>query len=160
VNPVLEETLTRLIGYATDIYVACRGIGQELEAWSRLPSYGQITVGSERYMAVEQPTPIPSDDIPAVVEWQDKLGTGIEHAKTDTSWSAEDEAGTASTVVTVTPDADSDGDDETALVTFSASAGQFRVVATTAGASGQVRAQSVLYDIQPGAPAVGTITLG
>ena len=40
-----------------------------------------------------------------------------------------------------------------------AQARQLKVIATTQGAAGPVRAESVMYDIQPGAPAVGVITV-
>jgi hypothetical protein len=161
VNEQAEKTLVALLEYATDIYVALKGIADELDAWSKLPVSGYITVGTEQItrMATETATPIPADDCPATVDWQDKLGTSIEHAKTDTTWSAEDESGAASQAVTVNPDLDSDSDDETATVVFSASQGMFKVVATTPGATGTIRAESILYEIQAGAPAVGTITL-
>lgn len=160
-NENLDDTLASLLGYATDVYVALKGIAGELEAWSRLPASGHITVGTEQItpMSTADALPIPSDDCPARVDWLDKLGTGLPHENTDTAWSAEDENGAASTAVTVDPDTDTDTDDETATVHFNTGAGYFKVVATTTGANGEVRAESVLYAIQVGAPAVGVITL-
>lgn len=110
-------------------------------------------------MSTEIGTPIPAEDCSALVDWQDKFGTSVPHAKTDTTWSAEDDTGATSAAVTVNPDLDSDSDDETATVVFLDSKGLFKVVAVTAGASAPIRAESILYDVQPGAPAVGTITL-
>jgi len=154
-------TTERILDHVADIWVALKGIAAELDAWNAQPRTGIIYINGVASMATaEEPTPIPSDDVPARVEWQDRLGTSIQHSKTDTTWSAEDAQGNPSQAVTVNPDADSDSDDETAMVVFSQSAGQFRVVATTPGEAGTVRAQSALYDIQPGAPAVGVITLG
>ena len=106
------------------------------------------------------PTDIPADDCPAVVQWFDKLDTAIPHDKTQTSWSAEDDTGAVSTAVSINPNLDMDSNDETATVVFAAGTGVFRVIATTPGAGGAtVRAESILYNIVPGAPAVGTITV-
>jgi|SRR5215831_4047616 len=156
-----DQTVARLLDYAADIYVALKGIARELEHWNALPRYGRIFInGVESMTTVTTPTPIPSDDCPAKVDWYDRLDTSIPHDKTQTNWTAEDDTGAASTAVSVNPNSDSDSDDETATVHFLQGSGVFRVVATTPGADGaDVRAQSGLYDIQPGAPAVGVITL-
>lgn len=106
----------------------------------------------------DTPIDIPNNNVPCQVDWQDRLGGSVPHSKTDTTWSVEDDAGAPSTVVTVEPDL-SDSDEETGTVTFAASAGLFRLVATTMGAASEVRAQSALYNITPGAPAVGVITV-
>jgi len=151
-----DETVTRLINYAADIWAALKGIGRELDAWNARPSYGRITVMT----TVDTPTPIPSDDCPASVQWYDRLDTAIPHDKTQTSWTAEDDTGAASTAVSINPNTDLDSDDETATVHFLEGTGVFKVVATTPKGDGtDVRAESVLYDIQPGAPAVGVISL-
>jgi hypothetical protein len=144
--------------HAADIYAALKGVAHELDEWNARPSYGRVTLG-EHMTTVETPTPIPSNDCPAQVQWFDRLDTQIPHDATQTNWSAEDETGADSTAVTVNPNLDADSNDETATVVFVSGQGQFRVVATTQGASDTVRAQSVLYEITPGAPAVGTITL-
>lgn len=154
-----DETVRRLIDYAADIWVALKGIAQELDAWNEAPAYGKIFVNGVESMATADTTPIPANDCPAKVQWYDRLDTAIPHEKTDTSWSAEDENGNASPAVTVVPDL-GDASDETATVTFSQGQGMFKVVATTAGAGGApVRAESTMYDIQPGAAAVGVITV-
>jgi hypothetical protein len=62
------------------------------------------------------------------------------------------------TVVTVEPDV-SDTEEETGTCTFHESTGQFKLVASTPGENGEVRAESILYNIVPGSPAVGVITL-
>jgi hypothetical protein len=151
----------RLLDYAADIYVALKGIGEVLEEWNAQPRSGTVTIGKVVLMTqTETPTPIPANDVPAVVQWFDRLGTELQHSATDTTWSAEDQSGAPSSAVTINPNLDNDSDDETATVVFSASTGQFKVVATTPGASGTtVRAESPLYEIQPGAAAVGQITL-
>ena len=155
-----DETVNRILGHVGDIWASLKGIAWALDEYNAQPHSGTIFVRGVSIMTEsETPVPIPSDDCPASVEWQDRLGTVIEHSATDTTWSAEDETGAASLAVTVNADLDSDSDDETAMVTFLQSTGQFRVVATTPGSDGPVRAQSVLYSIEPGAPAVGTITL-
>jgi len=150
-----DETVTRLINYAADIWAALKGIGRELDAWNARPTYGRITV-----MTTATNTPIPSDDCPARVDWYDRLDTAIPHDRTQTSWTAEDDAGAASTAVQINPNTDLDSDDETATVHFLEGSGTFKVVATTPKGDGtDVRAESGFYDIQPGAPAVGVITL-
>ena len=106
------------------------------------------------------PTPIPSDDCEATVTWYDRLDTAIPHDKTMTSWSAVDDTGAPSSSVTVNPNLDQDSDDETARVVFLAGSGLFKLVAITAKGDGtDITAESAVYDIQPGAPAVGMITL-
>jgi len=110
-------------------------------------------------MATQDFTDIPADDVPAHVIWYDAHGSEIAHDKTTTSWTAEDADGAPSSVVSVVPIVDAI--DEVATVTFLASSGSFRVVATTEGAGGSpVRAESLLYNVVPGAPASGTIALG
>jgi hypothetical protein len=155
------STVSRLLDYVADIHVALKGIGQVLDEYNAQPRSGRITLGTELSQIMSQPpsNEIPADDVPAVVQWFDRLGTQIQHSATDTTWSAEDETGAPSSAVTVNPDLDSDSIDETATVVFSASEGQFKVVATTPGEGGTVRAESVLYTIMAGAPAVGQITL-
>jgi hypothetical protein len=156
-----DLTVARLIDHAADIFVALKGIARELNAWNAQPAYGLIYInGVESIMTTtDTPTPIPSDNCPAVVQWYDRLDTAIPHDKTQTNWSAEDDTGAISSAVSINPNLDTDSDDETATVVFVQSSGMFKVVATTPGASGPVRAESALYDIQPGAPAVGQITL-
>ena len=155
-----EDTLAKILDHVADIYVALKGIGAELDAWNRAPRYGRIFInGVLSTMTTADATPIPSNDCPASVQWMDRLDTAIPHDKTQTNWSAEDESGAPSTAVTVNPNLDQDSDDETATVVFVQGSGQFKVIATTQGAAGPVRAESVMYDIQPGAPAVGVITV-
>jgi hypothetical protein len=145
----------RLVGYAADIWAALKGIAAVLDGWVAAPNTGVI-----RMAQTETPTPIPANDCPAVVQWFDRLGAEIDHSATDTTWSAEDGTGAPTAVVTINPAMDADNIEETATVVFAQSSGQFRVVATTPGAGGtSVRAQSVVYEITPGAPAVGKITL-
>jgi hypothetical protein len=155
------STLERILDHVADIYVSLKAIGAELDGWNAQVRGGRITLGGVSQMTIpEGPTPIPADDVPALVQWFDRLGTELQHSATDTTWSAEDASGAASQAVTVQPDLDADSTDETATVVFSASSGQFKVVATTPGEGGAtVRAESTLYDIQPGAAAVGQITL-
>ena len=94
------------------------------------------------------------------MDWFTRLGTELTHDKTTTTWSVEDQDGGVSTAVSVDPNLDTDADDETALVTFNSDVGQFRLVATTPGKDAEiVRAESALYTITLGAPAVGVITL-
>lgn len=156
-----DRTVAQLINYAADIWISLKGIAAVLDEWSSKPAYGRIFINGVLSMTtVATPTPIPSNNCPAQVQWYDRLDTAIPHDKTQTNWSAEDEAGATSSAVSVNPNLDADSDDETATVVFVQGSGQFRVVATTTGAGGAtIRAESVLYDIQPGAPAVGVITL-
>jgi len=107
---------------------------------------------------VTESNQIPADDTPAHVLWYDALGNQVAHDKTLTAWTAEDAVGGASSAVSV--EAIVDAEDELATVHFVQASGEFRVVATTAGASGPVRAETPLYTIVPGAPATGVITLG
>lgn len=154
----MDDTTRQLLDYCGDIWVALKGIAATLDAWNAQPRTGRITLGQEQLMTMV--TEIPAEDVPARVDWYDRLGTQIDHQKTDTTWSAEDENGAASAAVQVNPDLDADTSDETATVHFLASSGQFMVVATTPGEGGEtVRAESQLYSITPGAPAVGVITL-
>lgn len=149
----------RILDYATDIWLALKGIVQELERWNTRPVSGRIYINGVESMTTSNTVEIPAEDVPAKVDWADRLGGAIAHDKTATTWSAEDQNGAPSTAVTVDPDTDADSDDETATVTFKASTGTFRVVATTPGANGQVRAESGFYTITPGAPAVGMISV-
>jgi hypothetical protein len=157
VSAVPEPNVPRLIDLAADVWLALRAIGTELERWDRAPRSGRIFINGVASMATADTIDIPDNDVPARVDWADRLGGQIAHDKTATTWSAEDASGAPSAAVTITPDTDSD--DETATVTFNASTGQFKVVATTQGAAGEVRAESALYNIVPGAAAVGTITV-
>lgn len=156
-----DDTVSRLIDYAADIWVALKGIGRELDAWNARPAYGIISLnGVPSMTSATAPIDIPSDNCPAKVDWYDRLDTAIPHDRTQTNWSAEDDQGAASTAVSINPNLDQDSDDETATVVFLQGTGVFRVVATTPKGDGtDVRAQSGLYNIQPGAPAVGVITL-
>jgi len=150
----------QVVDAIADIYAAFKRLGQALDVWNAHPRNGHITLGVTAMGQPQPPTDIPADDVPARVDWADKFGGGVPHAKTDTTWSAEDDTGAMTTVVTIDPDVDADSDDETARVVFNASSGIFRVVATTPGAGGTtIRAQTGLYNITPGAPAVGMITL-
>jgi len=153
-------TVERLIDYAADIWVAMKGIAAELDAWNEQPRSGIIYVnGVPSVTTPASPTDIPTDNVPCRVDWMDRLGGGISHSKTDTTWSVEDNAGNPTSAVTVEPDT-SDSDEETGTCTFHESTGQFKLVATTPGANGAtVRAESALYNIVPGAAAVGVITL-
>lgn len=155
-----HTTSERILDHLTDIYLSGKAIFQELEVWNQRPVRGRIYVSGVESVTTNTTVDIPNDDVPAVVKWEDRLGGDIEHSKTDTTWSAEDEAGRPSTAVSVNPELDNDSVDETATIVFRQSSGQFKVVATTPGADGQeVRAESELYNITPGAPAVGTITV-
>jgi hypothetical protein len=157
----VADPYARILDYCADIWVALKGIGAELDAWNRQPRSGTIYInGVPSMTTTDTPTDIPTDDCPAVVDWQDRLGTSIQHDKTQTSWSAEDGTGSTSSAVTVNPNADQDSDDETATVHFLVGTGQFKIVAVTQGDAGPVRAESALYNIVPGAPVVGTITVG
>jgi hypothetical protein len=154
-------TVERLLDYATDIYLALRGIGLELDAWSQRPVAGRITVssGGSTTMTVPAPIDIPTDDVPCRVDWQDRLGGDIAHSATDTTWLVVDDTGAPTTVVTVEPDL-GDSEEETGTCTFHAGAGLFQLVATTPSGSGTIEARRALYNIVAGAPAVGVITLG
>jgi hypothetical protein len=155
-----DETVKRLIDHAADIWVALKGIAHELDLWNALPAQGTISInGVVSMTTTDVPTNIPSDNCAAKVDWFDRLNTAIPHDKTQTNWSAEDDTGAPSSAVSINPNLDQDSDDETATVVFVASSGLFKVVATTDGASGPIRAESAVYNIQPGAPAVGMITL-
>jgi hypothetical protein len=160
---VSGSTAERIIDYVADIYVALKGIARELDAWNAAPRYGRIFINgveSSPMTSSQTTTPIPNDNCPAKVDWYDRLDTAIPHDKTQTNWFAEDDQGQQSSAVSVNPNLDTDSDDETATVVFREGTGVFRVVATTPKGDGtDVRAESVLYDIQPGAPAVGVITL-
>ena len=108
-------------------------------------------------MTTADMTDIPDNDTSAHVDWQDKLGTPVPGANVATAWTAEDETGGASAAVTVTAGADNDED---ATVHFNVGQGMFKLVATTTGQDGTaVRAESGMYNITPGAPAVGVISL-
>lgn len=142
-----------------DAYLSIRRVFLYIDRWCRSPVRGIIYVNGVPSMTTTDTTPtdIPDNDVPARVDWQDRLGESIPGANTTTSWSAEDENGQASGAVQIEADA---SNDEQATVHFSQGNGQFKLVATTTGADGnQVRAESGLYNITPGAPAVGTITL-
>lgn len=156
-------TIDRLVDYVADIYVALKGIAHELDAWNTTPRAGRIFLNGVESMTTAEPqatpTDIPTDDVPCRVDWQDRLGSSIEHSKTDTTWSVVDESGAPTAAVSVEPDT-SDSEEETGTCTFHASSGQFQLVATTDGADGPIEAKSALYNIVPGAPAVGVITLG
>ena len=154
-----ENSVERILDYVADIWTALKGIGRELDAWNESPRSGRIFVnGVESMTTTETPIDTPDNDVPCKVDWQDRLGGSIAHSKTDTTWSVEDDAGAPTTVVSVEPDL-SDSDEETGTVTFHSASGLFRLVATTPGSSGPVRAQSALYNITPGAPFVGVITV-
>lgn len=161
VEPPVPE---RLIDLAADIYLALKEVGRQLDRWNTAPRTGRIFVNGVLSMTTATPPiDIPTDPVPAVVEWRDRLDTAIPHDRTTTTWSAEDANGQPSTAVTVDPNLDSDSDDETATITFQMGTGQFKVVATTPSASqpnGVARAESALYNIVPGAPVVGTIRVG
>jgi hypothetical protein len=149
-------TPERLIDYVADIWVALKGIATELDSWNSQVRSGVITVGAR--MTTTEATDIPTDNVPCRVDWQDRLGGTIQHSATDTTWSVEDSVGNPTTVVTVEPDV-SDTEEETGTCTFHESTGQFKLVASTPGENGEVRAESILYNIVPGSPAVGVITL-
>lgn len=142
-----------------DAYLAVRRLFILFDRWARTPVSGVILINGVRAMTTADTTPtdIPDNDVPAKVQWADRLGDQIPGTSTQTTWSAEDETGAASQAVTVEASAD---DDESATVHFTQGTGQFKVVATTAGQGGaQVRAESGMYNIVPGAPAQGQITL-
>lgn len=153
------ETVERILDHAAIMLNAARGICAELDAWSHTVRSGTISIAGVASMTVPTPTDIPNDDVPCRVDWQDRLGGNIQHSATDTTWSAVDDSGAPTTVVTVEPDLD-DSEEETGTCTFHAGSGLFQLVATTQGSSGPVEARSALYNIVPGAPAVGVITLG
>lgn len=154
-----ETSIERIFDHVADIWIALKGIATELDAWNAYPRSGRIFVnGVESMTTTDTPINIPDNDVPCKVDWQDRLGGEIDHTKTDTTWSVEDDAGNPTTVVSVEPDM-SDSDEETGTVTFHAASGLFRLVATTQGSTGIVRAQSALYNTTPGAPAVGVITV-
>jgi hypothetical protein len=145
---------------AADVYLLLQDIGLTLDRWNSAPRRGRIQLGG---LMTSGPTTrpitdIPSDDIPVEVQWQDRLGANIPHSDTDTHWSVEDDQGQPFAGAHVQPILDGD-DEETGTLTFTQSSGTFRVVAETQGASGMVRAESPLYHIRPGAPALGKITL-
>lgn len=154
-----HTTGERILDHLTDIYLSAKAIFQELEEWNKRPVRGRIFIDGVESVTTSTTTDIPNDDVPAVVDWQDRFGGSIHHEATDTIWSAEDANGSPSTAVRINPSLDADRDDETATVVFQQATGQFRVVAITQGSSGQIRAESQLYNIVPGAPAVGTITV-
>lgn len=145
----------RILDYLTDIWLAFKGIGRELERWNSRPVRGRIYIAGVQSVTTADMTNIPDNDVPAKVDWVDRLGGTIAHDQTTTTWSAEDAQGQPSAAVSVVPGAD----DESAIVQFKSSQGVFRVVATVDGANGQIRAESGLYNITPGAPSVGTINV-
>jgi hypothetical protein len=160
-------TAEKLIDYAADVWLALKGIAAELDAWNAAPRSGRITLNppprimiGDVNMTITPGLEIPAEDVPAKVDWFTRLGTELTHDKTTTTWSVEDQDGGVSTAVSVDPNLDTDADDETALVTFNSDVGQFRLVATTPGKDAEiVRAESALYTITLGAPAIGVITL-
>lgn len=102
------------------------------------------------------PTPIPDTDVPFSVVWDDRFNDKKDESA-DTTWTAVDDTGAPTAVVTPTVDAT---DQQKGTLSFTAGAGLFQLVAETDGASGKIQAKSVVYTITPGAPAVGTITVG
>src|SRR5262245_41756631 len=155
-------TVERLIDYTADIWVALKGIASEFDAWNAQPHAGLIYVqGALSVMTTpETPTDIPANDVPARVDWFDKLGNPVPKSSTTTTWTVEDDTGAPSAAVSVNPTLDMDTNEETAVLVFAASSGLFRLVATTTGATGTIHARSALYNIVPGAPTTATITVG
>lgn len=155
--PVPHGTLPeRILDYATDIWLALKGIAQELERWNTRPVQGRIFIDGVESMTTSATTDIPDTDVPAKVEWADRLGGAIAHGNTTTTWTAEDAQGQPSAAVQVNADP---ADDESATVHFLAATGVFRVIASVPGENGVVRAESALYNITPGAPSVGVISV-
>ena len=153
-----ETVLTRIVDHVADIWLACQGIARELDQWNAAPRSGRIFINGVESMTTADITDIPTNDVPCRVDWADRLGGQISHDKTQTSWSVEDAEGSPFAGVTIEPDT-SDSEEETGTVTFNTSTGRFKIVATTPGANGDVRAESGLYNIVPGAAAIGMITV-
>jgi hypothetical protein len=148
-------SVDRILDHLADIVQSVRGLLAELDAHSHRPVSGRILISGVESMTQPTPIDIPDNDVPCSVVWKDRLG-GVD-ANEPTTWSTEGETGIdASALVTVVPDA---ADSEKGTVTFHAPAGVFRVVATTPSGTTVARAQSALYNITPGAPAVGEITV-
>jgi hypothetical protein len=151
---------TRIMDLVGDLFLIAEQFVTEIRRWNSAPRSGTISIAGKASLPMTSPTAptdIPDDDVPCVVEWRDRLG-GVEPSdRTATTWTTEDLSGNdASSIVSVTPDPNND---EQGTVTFHQASGQFRVVATTQGANGEVRAQSADYNITPGAPSVGQITV-
>jgi hypothetical protein len=157
----MPTPLVELIDSVADIWLSLQGFAKALDTWNKAPRTGTIFlagVESPSMTTVDAPIDIPTDDVPCRVVWKDRFGGATPEAGTTTTWATADPVSGAdvSDIVTVVPDP---ANDEHGTVTFKASTGQFKVMATTQGADGPITAESAAYNIVPGAPVVGEIIL-
>jgi hypothetical protein len=156
--PKPDPEATWFLDLLADAVKGIRYLLSLLEWHSTRPVRGRIFVdGKEATMtSPTAPTPIPDTDVPFSVVWDDRF-EDVKDESADTTWTAVDDKGVATTVVTPTADAT---DQQKGTLSFAAGAGLFQLVAETDGVSGKIQAKSVLYTITPGAPAVGAISVG
>jgi hypothetical protein len=152
-----HAVLDRILDHAADILIAVRGIATELDNWNARPVRGRIFInGVESVMtSPTTPTDIPDDDTTATVQWEDRFQQAEPGADITTQWEVVDENGQPSQAVSVNAEAN----DEDADVVFNQGQGLFQIRATGTKGGITAQAESALYNIKPGALAVGQIVL-
>src|SRR5438105_8408862 len=69
-----QTSIERIVDHLADIYLAVKGIAQEFETWNARPVSGRIFFNGVESMTTPTATDIPDNDVPAVIQWEDRFG--------------------------------------------------------------------------------------